>query len=190
MKQTIILFLIIIQFISCGTNKKEMKIEENCYDVLYSVSYVTVVFDKRNIRLSQLLNEIKNNAKIDKDNIKEIEKLSIEIKKRVKVSLNKLNEKYKENKNEKIFEISLKYLSKVNDLEEKLPSFIKELSDNIPNTNFELKDLIKEYSIEVKSLGHTYHIAMNDYYKLHKISDVKLDSIEDVVEEKTKNIKY
>ena len=83
MKQTIILFLIIIQFISCNKRTEEQKIEENCFVVLYSVSYVADVNDKRNIHLTQLLNEIKNGLKIDKENIKEIEKLSKEINKRV-----------------------------------------------------------------------------------------------------------
>jgi hypothetical protein len=190
MKQTIILFLIIIQFISCNKRTKEQKIEENCFVVLYSVSYVADVCDKRNIHLTQLLNEIKNGLEIDKENIKEIEKLSKEINKRVKVSLNKLNDKYKENENEEIFKASIKYLNKINELEDKIPSFIKELSENIPLTDFKLNDSVREHAIEVKKNYQTYNLAMNNYYKSNEMSDLKLDSIENAVEVKTKQIKY
>ena len=62
----------------------------------------SLTYDKRNIHLTQLLNEIKNGLEIDKENIKEIEKLSKEINKRVKVSLNKLNDKLKITKEETI----------------------------------------------------------------------------------------
>jgi hypothetical protein len=190
MKQNLILLLVLMQFISCNTNEKKNVVNENCYIVLNSVSYVIDVYDDRNICLTQMLNELKNKTNIDTKNVSKIQKLSREINKRLTVSLRNLKTEFVKNKNEEIFDVSIQYLSKVKELEKKIPKLVRELSDNIPDNNPKFKESIRKSTAEVEQYELLYHNAMNQYYKVHNMSDKKLDSIENAVEKNTKHSKY
>jgi hypothetical protein len=182
MKKYIILLFIILQFISCNTRKNEDIVNENCYVALKVVSDVFEIYDERNKCLSQLLNEVRTAKNIDTKNIEKIESLSKEINKQLTSSLETLKNKEINNKDEEIFIVSSKYLSKVKELENKIPLLVKDVSDNNPNINLKLKKSVDEYCLEIKQLGYLYHNAMNRYYKVHNMSDKKLDSIENAVE--------
>lgn len=182
MKKYINLLLTILLFISCNTNKSEKIINENCYITLKSVSNVTEVYDERNKLLTQMRDEIRAEKNIDTINIKKIKSLSKKINEQITLSLKILKGKETDNKNEEIFDVSIKYLTKVKELENKIPLLIKELSDNAPDINFRLKESISKITAEVIQLGNFYHDAMNRYYKEHNMSDKKLDSIEKAVE--------
>ncbi|REG88546.1 hypothetical protein [Flavobacterium aquicola] len=182
MKKYTILLFIIMQFISCNSSKSESNVDENCYIALKAVSDVFKVYDERNKCLSQLLNEVRTEKNIDTKNVEKIERLSKEINKQITLSLKSIKNKEIDNKDEEIFIVSSNYLSKVKELENEIPLLIKDVSDNNPSINLKLKKSISEYCTEVTQLGNLYHNAMNRYYKIHNMSDKKLDSIENAVE--------
>jgi hypothetical protein len=186
MKRHLILLLLFLQSISCNTNDKYKTIDENCYIVLNSVSNVIVIYDERNAFLTKMLNEIRNESKINAENLLKIEKLTKEIQQRLTTSLKILETKHILNRNEEIFDVSIKYLKKVEELEKIVPLLIIDLSDTIPNTNIKLKESTLEATNEVKHYGQLYHNAMNKYYKKNDMSNKKLDSIEALVEENSK----
>src|SRR5690606_33600976 len=121
MKKHIILILISIVSYSCANISREQKVEENCFFVLDAVSQVAVVYDKRNEHLLQMIDELKNHREVNIDNLNAINRLSIESDKRIKKSVADLQKRQSEFQKEEIFETSINYLLKANEIEQKIP---------------------------------------------------------------------
>ncbi|TBX65199.1 hypothetical protein EZL74_12470 [Flavobacterium silvisoli] len=186
MKQNVFLFLAIMQFISCNTTKQKNIADENCYIVLNSVSNVISVGDKRDVCLTQMIDEVRNGKKVDAENLKKLQNLQKEINKRLLESLKNLETESAKNKNEKIFDVSIQYLKKIQNMERQFPILISDMSDDIPENNSRYSDSIAISTKEIEKFYVLYRDTMHQYLEVHNINDRKFDSIQAVVDKKYK----
>jgi hypothetical protein len=186
MKKKVIFLLVLMQFISCNTTKKNDFADENCSIILNSVNSVIYLGEKRDAYLDQLIDEVKNGKKTDAKNVSEIQKLEKEINKTLTENLKILKIEFAKNKSEKVFDVTIQYLTKVQELERQFPKFVSDLSDNDPENNSRFSASIKKASEEVIKFYGLYRDAMQKYLEVHNINEKRFDLIQKAVD---RNIK-
>ena len=175
-----------MQFISCNTTKKKDFTDENCSIILNSVNSVIYLGEKRDACLDQLIDEVKTGKKTDAKNVSKIQNIEKEINKTLTENLKILKLEFAKNKSEKVFDITIQYLTKVQEMEKQFPMLVSDLSDDNPENNSRFSASIKNATAEIQKFYILYRDAMLKYLEVHSINEKKFDSIQKVVD---KNIK-